>query len=75
MVWNPPANAGDARNASSIPGSGRFPGGRNSESESLSVVSSLMVTSLSKPRELVRDGDSWLAAVHGVTKNRTQLSD
>ena len=29
MVKNPPANAGDARDAGSIPGSGRSPGGRN----------------------------------------------
>ena len=27
MVKNPPANAGDIRDVSSIPGSGRFPGG------------------------------------------------
>ena len=27
MVKNPPANAGDARNAGSIPGSGRYPAG------------------------------------------------
>ena len=27
MVKNPPANAGDMRNAVSIPGSGRSPGG------------------------------------------------
>ena len=26
VVRNPPANAGDARNTGSIPGSGRFPG-------------------------------------------------
>ena len=29
VVKNPPANAGDARNVSLIPGSGRFPGGGN----------------------------------------------
>ena len=29
MVKNPPANAGDARDADWIPGSGRSPGGRN----------------------------------------------
>ena len=27
VVKNPPANAGDLRDAGSIPGSGRFPGG------------------------------------------------
>ena len=29
MVKNPPANAGDARDLGSIPGSGRFPGDGN----------------------------------------------
>ena len=28
MVKNPPANAGDVSNQDSIPGSGRYPGGR-----------------------------------------------
>ena len=30
MVKNPPANAGDVREAGLIPGSGRSPGGRHS---------------------------------------------
>ena len=39
----------------------------------LDGITNLISVSLSKCWELVLDREAWLAAVHGVTKNRTQL--
>jgi len=41
----------------------------------LDGITDLMDLSLSELREFVMDRESWRAAIHGVTKSRTQLSD
>ena len=41
----------------------------------LDDITDLMDVSLSELRELVMDREAWHAAIHGVSKSRTQLSD
>ena len=61
MVKNLPANAGDARDAGSIPGSGRSPGEGNGYM--------LQYFCLENPM----DRGTWRATVHGVAKNHDLL--
>ena len=63
MVKNLPPNAEDARDVSSIPGSGRSPGGGHGHP--------LQYSCLENPL----DRGAWWAIVYGVAKKRTRLRD
>ena len=56
VVKNPPANAGDARNTGSIPGSGRSPG----EGKRYPLQYSGM--------ENPKDRGAWQGTVHGIAR-------
>ena len=59
VVKNPPANAGDTGDASSVPGSGRYPGRGNGDSLQYSFLENPM------------DRRAWRATVQWVAKSQT----
>ena len=63
MVKNMPANAGDKRGVGSIPGSGKSPGGGNSNPLQYSCLGNPM------------DTGAWRATVHGVAESWIRPSE
>ena len=63
MVKNPPASAGDARDAGLNPGTEEFPGGGDGNPHQYSSLENSM------------DRGAWWVTVHGVPKSRIGLSD
>ena len=61
VVKNPPANAGDIRDAGSIPGSGKSRGEGNGNPLQYSYLKNLV------------DRGAWQAALHRFTKSQTGL--
>ena len=59
VVKNPPTNAGDTKDPSLIPGSGRYPGVGNGNLLQYSYLKDFM------------NIEAWQTIVHGITKSGT----
>ena len=62
VIKNLPANAGDVRNAGSVPRLGRSPGGGHGDLLQYSCLENPM------------DRGAWWASVHGVTNRQTEAT-